>query len=641
MGPVVVEDSVIGQKVPSSSKEGVLGAGPRWWQMICVLAAFVLIGHIWGVNTGLYLDDYAHVEHLKQGDWSYHSAVNASRLGIVGEVLDLWGRQEAGLRFYRPVAFWVMRGEYEMVGWRASPMHLFSLGWHFLCAILVTALAMRCLGSRVPATVAGCLMAVHPGHAGTVYWVACQTELLTTVLLLAGVLAYARHAGWGYCECSSGDENESPRYLRRSWFGPVGQTVSAGNWRSRVVSWGAVVAIVCYGLALGCRENAILFPVVCWLGDRLIGTPRRRWIRWEHVALGLVAATYLALRWQALGGFPVPPAPYLMPISLTAKFFGYLLYKLGIYTLGLVWFVPVVPMGSRPFFESRPDMFFGLVAAAWLLFLVVWAAYRFRRALLWPLVWTACFIAPVMAVFASPHHLYLPGASVPVLFAASVGALAGPVGAVRRLACLRRRLAIGMTAILGATLCLLAWCMGFTFSRGVLTEDLVVRDVVAADRPLRPGDHLFFINLPVLAYYVVPAIEEELEIDGLRGHVLTFGTDLIRMHKASSVEVVDAHTLRIRAPEGEPYLAGITGRMLMGVMGMSHVLKQGVPIQAEEFSVTPIEMDGEGIAELEFHFQRPLDERDYHFYLGSPQFMAYPLDMGRLVRAASVPAGPG
>ncbi len=182
-----------------------------------ILAMFVGLGHGLSVRTGLYLDDYAHYEHLQDGDWSYRSAVDAARLGIVGEVLDLWGRQEAGLRFYRPVAFWIMRAEYTLVHWRPFAMHLFSLAWHFGCCALIGVIVAKFLGRRFWGLVAACLMAIHPGQASTVQWIACQTELMTTFFLLTGVLAYAKHACWPVPWCGINRQVRSRGRIPSRW----------------------------------------------------------------------------------------------------------------------------------------------------------------------------------------------------------------------------------------------------------------------------------------------------------------------------------------------------------------------------------------------------------------------------------------
>ncbi|MBI4581336.1 MAG: hypothetical protein HY718_16665, partial [Planctomycetes bacterium] len=670
---------------PSVSEVGRLGSSREkgcaqqtgWGVGVFAVALFVALGHGWSVNTGLYLDDYAHFEHLKAGDWSYRSAVESSRLGIVGEVLDLWGRQEAGLRFYRPIAFWIMRAEYTVVHWRPLPMHLLSLGWHFGCSMLVGAVAVRCLGRRFWGIVAACLMAIHPGHVGTVYWIACQTELMTTLFLLVGLLAYARHAGWqapwfgnresaignrasgiGNRESGIGEESEdaetrsstlrlgleegrgdaaialrnpraasgepggqgcpppkpqasSPKPLTSSPKPLTSSPKPHAAWQRG--SWVfAVICVVCYGLALGCRENAALFPLVCWLGDRLIGLPavagtsRRRWVRWEHVAMGLVFAVYMALRWQALGGFPVPPPPYMVPIAASAEFARYLVYKVVTYALGLFCCIPVVPIGGRSYFDERPEIFYKLFVAVLVLLAVIWAVYRFRRAMIWPIVWMACLTAPMMPVFASPHHLYLPSLGMVVLVTAGLAAITGSAAKTQvRLRRLRAAVSWSLILVVGAALALAAWGMGFVCARGVLSEDLLVRDVLRQNRPLRDGDHLFFINLPVLAYYAVPAIEYELGYRDLHGHVLVFSPDLICMESPGTVEVLDRHRFRVRAPDGKPYLSGVTGSMLLGVMGIDPHLKPGQIFDTKLFTVTIGELDKGGVRELLFEFREP------------------------------------
>ncbi|HSW47249.1 MAG TPA: hypothetical protein VLM89_16930 [Phycisphaerae bacterium] len=631
---------------------------------------FVLVGHIWSVDTGLYLDDHAHFQHLQRGDWSFKAVVEASRLGIIGQVIDLWGRKEDGLLFFRPIAFWIMKLEYTLVRWNPLGMHLFVVGWHLLCSLLVVTLALRCFGRRSWATVAGCIHAIHPGHTATVYWVACQTELLTTFFLLTGVLAYARHAGW-----TRGAFTLHPN--------PPDIPPDAAS-RLRRITPSAVVSILCYALALGCRENAVLFPAVCWLGDRLFSPARRGWLRWEHVAMGCVLVVYFLLRYQMLGGFPLPSKPYLVPLS-DPEFPRYMLDKAAIYLIGLFLFVPVVPVGGQVFFTEHPFILYGLAGAVVLIGLIVRPAYGQRKAILWPLAWMACFLAPVMPVFASSHHLYLPGVGAALLMTAGLAALYGlprirramqpsdsvraragakslsqnpcgtgfqpvgfqgsetgsetlsacatdgsipqPTSRGRRWAC-----AIAMVAF-GGTLILLTWAQAFSYNRGTMVEDMVIEDV-ARGRPLRDGDHLFFINMPMVAYYTVPALETKLGLKNLHGHALTFTPDLLGMPGPGQLEVLDDRRFRVRCCEGHSYFEGITGHMLLDILKLRGQIKTDQPIEAGNFTVTPTDVDdNEGIRELLFEFQQPLDSTTFHFYFGSPRFMAYPVNLATLPSA--------
>lgn len=579
--------------------------------MLIWVLTFVVVGHIWSLDTGLYLDDHAHFQHLQRGDWSLKAAVESSRLGIIGQVLDLWGQKEDGLLFFRPIAFWIMKAEYTVARWNPMGMHAFVLGWHLACSLLVGALAMRCFGRRDWATVAACLHAIHPGHTATVYWIACQTELITTGFLLVGVLAYARHAGWPRGTFAKGPPLVDLRALASP---PPAITPSA------------FVAILCYALALGCRENAVLFPFACWMGDRLFGSTRPRWVRSEHIAMALVLVVYFVLRYEMLGGFPIPGKPYLVPIT-DPEFPMYFLSKAAIYLLGLFAFMPVVPVGGQVFFTQHADYLFGLAGLIVLLVAILWFAYGRRRALLWPAVWMGCFLAPVMPVFASSHHLYLPGVGAILYMAAGLAALVlraenGPAARPLRWAC-------GATiTLLAAGLSLMTWAQGFSYNRGTMVEDVVIENVCRDNRPLRKGDHLFFINMPMVGYYTVPALETKFGLQNLHGHAITFTPDLLGMTTAGNLEVLDDHRFRVRCSPGHRYFEGITGQMLLDILKLKGRVRAGEPIDAGMFLVTPSDVDDDGaVGELLVEFKQPLNSPQYRFYYGSPLFMAYPIDM--------------
>lgn len=608
-----------------------------------VVGIFVLIGHAASIDTGLYLDDHLHYQHLHDESWSFRSAVEASRLGIVGDVLDLWGRQEAPLRFFRPIAFWIMKIEYTLAGWRPLPMHLFSLGWHYLCAMLVAALAMRCFGRRVWAATAGCLVAIHPGHMATVYWVACQTELITTAFLLIGILAYARHAGWGYglfLRNLPWARGEGGGAHERGGHGPPDTDSSALSTQHssshRPVTGWSLLALLCYGLALGCRENAVLFPLVCWTGDRLCGTTRRGKFRWEHAAMLGLLAGYFVLRTIMLGGFPLPPKPYLMPVT-DPDFPRYFIEKAAVYTISLFGFIPLVPIGGQLYFAQRPTWFYGGLGMTVVGLLILWLAYRRPKAMLFPVAWMVFLIAPVMPVFASSHHLYLPGVGTVLLITAGLAIAGGALVDPRRP--LKRITLIGGTIILmlhAIGLSVLTWAMGFTYTRGTLVEDIVMDDVLTRGPALQDGDHLFFINMPVVSYYAIPAIESQLDFHSLEGHALTFAPDLAKMELPGEVEILDAHRIRVHSPAGRRYFEGTTGQVVLDAMRIGQMPRVGETIDAGLFRVLMVEGNDTGIGTLEFIFKERIDSPNYHFYYGSPQFLAYPLDVAAILRGEAL-----
>src|SRR5690349_21544761 len=138
--PVIEDDPRSTNSAKASAETSAAGLQVSRTTMALVTAAFVLIGHAWSLNTGLFLDDHAHFAHLHDESWSFYDAVHASRLGVVGEVMKMWNQEETGLHFFRPISFWIMKTEYTLVHWSPMGMHFFCLGWHYLVCMLIGAL---------------------------------------------------------------------------------------------------------------------------------------------------------------------------------------------------------------------------------------------------------------------------------------------------------------------------------------------------------------------------------------------------------------------------------------------------------------------------------------------------------------------
>src|SRR5262249_30322935 len=162
-------------------------------------------------------------------------------------------------------------------------------------------------------------------------------------------------------------------------------------------------------------------------------------------------------------------------------------------------------------------------------------------------------------------------------------------------------------------------------------------------------DHFFFVNMPVLAYYAIPALESRLgwnikvpselpsqhstlgsslithdsSLKKIHGHVLTFSPWLLRMEKPGSLEVLDERRIRVRAREEARYFEGVTGRTLLQAMGLPSTIAAGTVIRdaASGFTVTVAQADDRGVRELLFTFERPITSPNYHFLFGSPQFL--------------------
>ncbi|UCG32488.1 MAG: hypothetical protein JSU68_12580 [Phycisphaerales bacterium] len=603
--------------MPSADAKGSLAIRLKHWVIIgLALAGLILLGHGWGLRTGLFLDDHSHYAKLKNLDWSFQSAVESAHLGIVGDVLDFWNRRETGLRFFRPIAFWTMKIEYVVGAWDPLFMHAVSLIWHWLAAMLVTALGYQFAGKPEWAAVAGGAFAVHPGQVACTYWIASQTELQVTVWLLLAGLCYARYSAW-----------PAPMLApAKDWY-REGRLPAARRW------W-LMPALLCFAMALGCRENAIMFAPLVILGDVLFrGVARRglasgpRQLRWgAYLMLGGVVVAYLLARWQALGGFPLPGKPYMITPA-DAGFWSFVLNKFVFNMLAMFAFIPVIPVGGLTFFQGRPAQFYlpfmgvilGWAAILWI--------FRRRPGLLFAFGWLILMTLPLLPVFVSPHHLYLPSVGFALIL---MSVLAWGAGAFKPRGLpttdARQLVALVVVVLHGVGLTFGSWAMGWVYGASTGIEDLVLQDIRdTSPKPIRDDHHLFFINVPLIAYYAVPAIEQEASLHGLNGHVLTFSPSPLLMDQPGRVERLDDRTLRISV-EGEPYLAGVTGKALIQATGFDRVPVEGDLYEADLYTVSIEETDDGGVRSLVFRFARPLDSPDFHFFLTSRQRLAYALD---------------
>ncbi len=577
-----------------------------------ILAAFIGVAHFFALDSGLFFDDHAHLASLREGDWSFQSAIAASELGRADQVIEMWG---AGgvvrVRFFRPVAFWIMRAQYTLLGWPVDGgigMHLFSLAWHWLAAMLVVTLAYRLFGVRLWALLAGIWFATHPAGTITVYWIACLTELLVAVFALSSILCYGRWSGW--------------------W--PAGGTAAADPQGDRSTHGSfllLVAALMLFALGLGCRENAVIVASTAFLGDFCLrpGALLRRG-RWgAYAAFTALVIGYLIVRGQVLGGFPLPGPPYLHRPN-DPGFLGFVFAKLVCYLLGVFVYLPVLPIDGVDHLREHAVIFYPCLAVSAVVVLVAVAAMRHRRAVWVGGVWTLVGIALMAPFFTSAHHLYLPSAGAAVVLAAMVALIVGRLGPVvseHEIGTARRAVAIVLVIVIVVLVPFGTMLNGWFLITGSRIEDEAMREILTYGRPLRDGDHLFFVNLAMPANYIKPALENRLGT-ALHADVLTFSPSVWGMEQSSTIDQLDAHTLTVSV-DGDRYMSGLAGQTVLGTMGRTEPFRSGEAIRSEHYDVTIIDADETGIAKLKFTFHRRLSDPSYHFYVGSQAHFAYPL----------------
>jgi hypothetical protein len=617
---------------PATSR-GIAGA-LQTGAAIGLLALLILIVHGGSLNNGLLMDDYAHFQQLQDSDWSLTGLTNACRLELVGGVLDLWFLPDCTLRFFRPLAFGTMKLLYTLGNWNPVVLHAASLSWHLLACTLLMFLLRRLGASRWLAWGVAGLFAVHPGLLATIHWIACQTELMVTVMLLGAMLCYLRFRGWS-------EEEGSP----------------AGGAR---YVW-AAACLALFVAALGCRENAIMFPLVVLPVELLMWRRRTREMLLFYVVLCGISIGYLLLRASYLHGAALPPKPYVYT-PRDPGFARYIFDKVCYYLLGEFMLAPIVPFGGELYLRERPFMFYSLAAVV--LALLVLVSLRFsRRKPGWVAVaWLLCFMAPVLPSFASPHHLYLPAvgwATATMLILRGIGGrdVGGSVGppwpalnnrefAPRAEGSSVCSIAVGPAAnpvgrwrrgamwaslfLLGGAFITLSITLRLPLDAAQHVEDQVATEVASYAGQMHDGDTLYVANLPIIAHYVRLAVEYKTGLRNLHVCGLTWAPrvlGLVDTELESEITWVDRHTIEVRLG-GDRYFGGALGRLVSEASG------NVVPAQTQQsaavsgFKVQVLEGDKEGVQALRFTFDRPLDDPHVHLFWGSPQRWAGRLDPG-------------
>lgn len=560
--------------------------------------------HARALGYGLFMDDHAHFQQLRECDWSLSGLTDACRLELVGGVAELWWMPEFTLRFFRPVAFGLMKLTYTLVDWNPAAMHAASLLWHWVVCALLLRLLRRLGASLALSWCVAALFALHPAHVATVQWIAVQSELMVTTFLLSATLCYARFRGWPESETSAEREIE------------VSAPAHQGFTEGRGTRGWAAASAAFFALALGCRENAIVYPLVILALEPFVTRRRGRPVVLLHVVFWGTALLYLAARWHFLEGAALPPRPYMIPPG-APDFPRYVADKTCYYLLGEFFAVPCVPIGGLPYFRARPLVFYGLALAVAALLVALCVRYRRRFPGLIGPVWLLGTMTPVLPAFESPHHLYLPGIGWAVcamlVLRGMLGADAPQPKAGRSI----RRPAVwagtGLSLIVfGAA----THFYGLALETGHRVERRVVEEVLAAPSGLRDGDTLYMANLPIIAHYLGPAVEQASGLRDLRVVPLTWAPRVLRVETPAELTWVDARTIDVRVAH-DRFFAGSFGQLVAQATGRPSAIERDSPIRFAEFRVELMQRDEQGIEMLRFTFDEPPTRPGSHLFWGS------------------------
>ncbi len=548
---------------------------PSFAAAALVLLAITFVGHGGSLYDGLFFDDYWHQVTLGTYGWSFDDLVESATFDVPGELVQHWWQTEPlKWRYARPVAMFFMKIEYVLSGGDGFYVHAFALLWHWLTAVLVWRLAAWALRHNGWALLAAGLFVIEPQSAIGISWIAARNAGISGLLFMLAVVLYARTVF----------PLDSDRPLRRQWPWIAG---AAFAWLAALFS----------------RETAIVFPLVVLTLDLLRGW-RAVWNRWGvYVVLGVVGLGYLY--WRLLV-FPTidPPDIYFTAPSGP----GYLLWavsKLLQMLVAMWWHLPLF-LGIATYDGLSADLVLTHLALLVMIGIIAFWYLRTCRSeptrWVWP-IWVVAAFAPVIPVFMMPHFGYLAAPAVSIMLAIMLRHLRG-------------RKQIGLLVLIVASHCWSLAIYRFVWRGIVRSEQLIYDHMTYQDGAPSPGTQLFLIDLPVCGIYNAVAMRAAWQQSDLQSHVLTYAPHPLQADIDSTVEVVDARTLIVRAaPPG--YFAGMSGAMLLDGMRAGLPLEVGDVIEHAAFTVTVLDKQDGGVTGLRFVFPRPLADPGYRFYVSS------------------------
>ena len=306
-------------------------------------------------------------------------------------------------RYYRPTLAFSLALDVTLWGLDPAFFHLTNILLHAAVTLLVGRLALSLGAAREVAVLAALVFAIHPVHVEPVAWIAARQELLLSLGVLGGLLAY-----------------------RRSDASPRGR----GAW------W---LALGCQGLALLSKETSVVMPALLVASDRLLPqreADRSGWPLWRRALVrswpfwGLAGALML-FRFSALTRLGGDPPRLLdlcqrVPGSLEtlARYLGLLVLPLHMQ--------PTYAL-TRPASLLQPWPALGLAALTLLLAFLVWSWRRSPLAA-FAVLWLLITMSPVLDLVPvsaremglTDRYLYLPSVGTSLLLALGIAALLGP-----------------------------------------------------------------------------------------------------------------------------------------------------------------------------------------------------------------------
>jgi len=522
------------------------------------------------LGVGFVLEDFAFLAALSGGG-SPHDAADLYRFAPADEdvrrllldqgLLPWWTAPDLRIAFWRPLSGLLLRLDHLVWGRVAAGYHLHSLLWYLLTITASGLVLRRVLGPRTTGW-ALLLFAVAAPHAVPVAWIANRHALVAAAPALLGLAAHLRwrQAGWR-----------------------PGLPLSLLGLAGGLAGGEAALGVLGYWCAYG------LFGEPAPLPRRLLGL---------LPAAALAGAYFVA---HTVLGYGVADGAglYFDPRASPGLWLAHAPARLGLLLSGLTWRWPfdlwLVAPGTRPVFVLGGLA--GLFVLAWLGWcLAPRLPDRDRAALRWLLPGAACALVPLVGTLPMARLLLLPdlglAVAVAVLLEAAWRSRGQQPGRVRVVA--------GLLAVLHGLLTLPAWGVQTALLAGMsrrttaaalaldsLPGGLAGRIAVIVDAPAKLAVYDPFLVRRALGL-PVPATVHLLAMTPYDLRVTRTGPAVLTLTVVDGALLTSPSELQVRPPH-QP-------------------LRAGAEVHLATLTVQVLRDDGRHPVELDFRFDRPLED---------------------------------
>ncbi|OWY70907.1 hypothetical protein B7486_15020 [cyanobacterium TDX16] len=471
-----------------------------------------------------------------------------------------WMDDDLKYQHMRPLAEWVLYGQYLVFGDRPMGYRVVGLALYAAGVLLVLRLLRIVGGDERVARWGALIFAAAASHAVPVLFISAQGDVIALVCAAGVVIAVDRFVGTG----------------------------GAGG-----------LALFALSLAIGLGMKEAMLP--------LAAVPLLVWrIRRGEAASGrrafaaLAVSTVMALAWlvyYSRGGYGSNTSVMLDPVRAGGEYLA--AAPLRALLLISSWVIPVNPF----LFELTP----GLMAYRWMyaaigaaaiagITLLFVARHRGQRGVGWMALWAVAFLPILVCTPPDDRVMVLPSIGLAFLGAAW---MTRP----RRDGSLRLRMIplILFVVVQVTTVWTTGWLLSYLESQSRLHLKMMAD---AFGRPMREGDHIFVINNRY-AFEGLFMQDRFLSMPGAAGTatILSDSGD-------TDVMMVDDRTLLLSARAGDPMLSGFLGRM--GTT-RGHVRAEGESMPGLGFEAKVVKAGG-GLRGVELRFDEQLSSDRYRFF---------------------------